>query len=89
MKLKKFAKLIRKAVEEAGDTDPDVEVWQGDSQFEIKSIGQFGVVADVVIHLKEPCPHCVDGKQNDAEPGDVYANERTCSECDGTGWKKD
>lgn len=54
MKLKELKAVIDKAVERAGDCDPDVEVWVGDKRaYRIGRIGQFGVIPDVTIHVGE------------------------------------
>ena len=52
MKLSKFKKQIDMAVKYAGDHDPDVEFWVGEKQYDIKNIGQFSIVPDVVISLE-------------------------------------
>lgn len=52
MKLKELKTAIDKAVEYAGDCDPDVEIWIGDKRaYKVGRIGQFGVVPDVTIHV--------------------------------------
>ncbi len=54
LKLKQLKEIIDKAVEYAGDCDPDVEVWVGDKKaYRIGSIGQFGVIPDLTIHVGE------------------------------------
>ena len=54
MKLKKLKEIIDKAVEYAGDCDPDVEIWVGDKKaYRIGSIGQFGIVPDLTISVGE------------------------------------
>lgn len=53
MKLKKLKEIIDKCVENAGDTDPDVEVWFKKAMYDIREIGQFGVVPDVTITIGE------------------------------------
>lgn len=52
MKLKKLKEIIDGCVEQAGDTDPDVEFWIGEDETELDRIGQFGVVPDVTITVK-------------------------------------
>lgn len=51
MKLKKLKEVIDQAVENAGDCDPDVEVWFKKSMYRIMDVGQFGVVPDVTITI--------------------------------------
>lgn len=53
MKLKELKECIDKAVEHAGDCDPDVEVWFKKKCYRIRSIGQFGVIPDVTITIGE------------------------------------
>ena len=53
MNLKKFAAVINECVEKAGGSDPSIEIWLNDTEYAIESIGQYGVIPDVVIHLKE------------------------------------
>ncbi len=53
MKLHKLKAIIDEAVKRAEHTDPDVEVWYGEEEFGIKSIGQFGLIPDVTICV---CP---------------------------------
>lgn len=54
MKLKLLKEVIDKAVDYAGDCDPDVEIWVGDKKaYRIESISQFGVVPDVTITVGE------------------------------------
>lgn len=54
LKLKQLKEIIDKAVEYAGECDPDVEIWVGDKRgYYIGSIGQFGVIPDVTIHVGE------------------------------------
>ena len=41
-------------MEYAGDFDPDVEIWIGDKKgYYIGSIGQFGFIPDLTIHVGE------------------------------------
>lgn len=54
MKLKEFKKLIDKTARRAGKCDVDIEFWLNDKPLEIKEMGQFGVVPDVVITLEKP-----------------------------------
>jgi hypothetical protein len=57
MKLNELMQCLNVALaNNDGDGDVDVEVWQGDREIEIESIGQFGIVKDVVIYLKEDEP---------------------------------
>lgn len=54
LKLKQLKDIIDKAVEYAGDFDPDVEIWIGDKKgYYIGSIGQFGFIPDLTIHVGE------------------------------------
>lgn len=54
MKLKKLKEVVDKCVENAGELDPDVEVWVGVTKaYRIGSIGQFGVIPDVTITVGE------------------------------------
>ena len=53
MKLKKFKEIIDKAVEYAGDTDPNITVWRGNTEYEIKRVGQFEIIPDVTIDIKK------------------------------------
>ena len=54
MKLKVLKSLIDKAAGQAGDSDPDVEVYHGDTLYEIVRVGQFNIVPDVVITVVKP-----------------------------------
>ena len=54
MKLAVLKNLIDQAVEDAEGADVDVEVWLDDDCYDIDTIGQFGIVRDVVIQLKKP-----------------------------------
>lgn len=51
MKLKKMKEIIDKAYINAEDCDVDIEVWIGEDMYEIKRIGQFGVVPAVTMEL--------------------------------------
>lgn len=53
MKLKKFKEIITSAVAYAGETNPDIEVWLGEKQLNIKEISQFAILPTVVINLEE------------------------------------
>lgn len=53
MKLNELKKIIDQASVYAADTDPDVEIWEGDTFYEIKRIGQFGILPNVIIHIKK------------------------------------
>jgi len=53
MKLKKFKKIIDKAVKKAKHTDPDILFYVKEQEFEIKRIGQFSLVPDVTVSLKK------------------------------------
>lgn len=54
MKLKELKDMIDKAVEYAGDCNPDVEIWVGEKKaYKIGRVGQFGVVPYVTIHVGE------------------------------------
>jgi len=37
----------------AGDTNPHIEICEKDVLYKIKRISQFGVIPDVVIHIKK------------------------------------
>jgi hypothetical protein len=53
MKLKMLKKLVDIAVKQAGDSDPEVEVFHKDDNvcYSIISLGQFSIVPDVTITL--------------------------------------
>lgn len=53
MKLKKLKEIIDQCVENAGDTDPEVEACLGEDCYEIDSIGQFSIMPDVTITIGE------------------------------------
>ena len=53
MKLSYLKGCLETAWKDADGQDVDVEVWQGDKQFEIESVRQFSLIKDVVIALKE------------------------------------
>lgn len=53
MKLRKLKELVDLAVENAGDCDPDVEIWFKKSIYDIRSVGQFGVIPDLTIEIGE------------------------------------
>lgn len=57
MQLKELKEIIDKAVENAGHTDPKVEVWFGDVCYDIDKISQFQIVPDVIIKLKQAVVH--------------------------------
>jgi len=51
VKLRKLKEIIDGCVVRAEDCDPDVEVWFKKSYYDIREIGQFGVVPDVTITI--------------------------------------
>ena len=53
MKLREFKQLIDECVKRAGECDPDVEVHFKKACYDVRRIGQFGVVPDVVISIGE------------------------------------
>jgi hypothetical protein len=54
MKLRKLKEVIDKCVENAGDYDPEVEIWVGDHKaYKVARIGQFGIIPDVTISVGE------------------------------------
>ena len=54
MKLKKLKEIIDQCVENAGDCDPEVEIWVGDKKaYRIGRIGQYGLIPDVTISVGE------------------------------------
>lgn len=53
MKLKKLKEVIDACVDNAEELDPCVEIWLGDKLYDITSIGQFGMIPDVSIHIVE------------------------------------
>ena len=54
MKLKEFADIINQAVERAGETEPDIEVYdEKERRFNIMRVGQFHLIPDVVITMRE------------------------------------
>lgn len=53
MKLKKLKEIIDLCVINAGDCDPDVEVWFKKAMYDIREVGQFGVIPDVTITIGE------------------------------------
>lgn len=54
MKLKKLKEVIDQAVQNAGECDPEVEIWVGDHKaYRIGSIGQFGLIPDLTISVGE------------------------------------
>jgi hypothetical protein len=53
MKLKKFKKIIDKAVKDAGDTNPDILFYVKEKEYKIKRIGQFSIIPDVTVSLKK------------------------------------
>lgn len=52
MKLLKMKEVIDQSVKAAEKTNPNIEFWIGNTEYELKDIGQFGVIPDVVITLK-------------------------------------
>jgi len=52
MELREFKKIIDKADRHAGKCKVNVEFWVNDKPLDIKEIGQFGVIPDVVITLE-------------------------------------
>ena len=58
MKLKEFHKLIGGALKKSGGVKStvDIEFWHGEKQLFIESMGQFGFVRDVNIHLTDEPP---------------------------------
>ncbi len=54
MKFKKFMDLMKVFKKGSEDLDIDIEFWLGENQMlEVKTMGQFGVVPDVVVTLKK------------------------------------
>jgi hypothetical protein len=53
MKLKELKQAIDRAVEYAGELNPNVEVWYKKKMYRIQSIGQFHLVPDVTITIGE------------------------------------
>lgn len=52
MKLKELKKIIDKCVKFAENTDPNVEIFCNEDEYEITRMGQFGVVPDVIIDIE-------------------------------------
>lgn len=53
MKLLKLKEIIDECVKRAGNCDPEVEVWFKKSLYDIREIGQFGVIPNVTITIGE------------------------------------
>lgn len=53
MKLRKLKSLIDGAVDRAGNTDPDVEIWLDEVEYFISRMGQFGFMPDVTINIEK------------------------------------
>jgi hypothetical protein len=51
LRLRELKACIDRAVENAGDGDPEVEVWFRKSMYRIVRVGQFGIVPDVTITI--------------------------------------
>lgn len=53
MRLKKLKRLIDACIMNAGDTNPRVEVWLGNTEYKISKVTQYRIVPDVVICIKK------------------------------------
>lgn len=53
IKLSKFKEIIDKTIVDAGTTNPCVEFWVGNHEYELDKIGQFSVLPNVTITLKD------------------------------------
>ena len=51
--LRQLYSCLGQCVVKAGSLDPDVEVWIGEKLYRVVRVGQFGVMPDVTLELRE------------------------------------